>query len=103
MVESGLRSKIYNLIPQVTEDKITTYGDLAALAVYTNALIDIGVIAYYGDTVLSWHRLVNRLGGLAFRFPDGIDVQSQLLEQDNIDCKNYKIDNFEAIRWLLNL
>lgn len=84
---------------QLPHGKVTTYGDLAALAGQPAAARIVGGIAHYGDPSLPWHRLVNRFGGLASGFHGGREAQAQLLLQDGIACKDYVVDNFEELRW----
>ncbi len=84
---------------QVPEGKVTTYGDIAALAGHANAPRIVGGIAHYGEEALPWHRLVNRFGGLASGFPGGREVQEQLLLAEGITCTNLIVDNFEEKRW----
>jgi methylated-DNA-protein-cysteine methyltransferase-like protein len=103
MVDSNFRSRIYSLIARVPEGKVTTYGDLAALAGHANAARVVGGIAHYGEENLPWHRLVNRFGGLASGFPGSREIQAQLLAQDGITCTNLIVDKFEDIRWRPNL
>lgn len=84
---------------QLPKDKVTTYGDLAALAGSPRAARIVGGICHYGPTELPWHRVVNAQGGLARGFPGGPEVQMQLLIQDGQTVTNFKIDNFEVRRW----
>jgi len=88
---------------QVPSGRVTTYGDLAALAGQAHAARVVGGIAHYGDLDLPWHRLVNRFGGLASGFYGGREVQERLLKQEGIKCVNYIVENFEDIRWQPNL
>lgn len=99
MPGDDLRQKVYALIARLPADKVTTYGDLAALAGHPYAARVVGGICHYGPPELPWHRLVNRFGGLASGFPGGREVQQQLLEQDDITCTNFIVDDFEARRW----
>lgn len=99
MVDSDFRIKVQALISQVPIGKVTTYGDLAALAGHASAPRIVGGIAHYGDMDLPWHRLVNRFGGLASGFHGGREVQAQLLAREGISCTNYIVDNFKDIRW----
>jgi methylated-DNA-protein-cysteine methyltransferase-like protein len=99
MVDSNFRIKIEALMSQVPAGKITTYGDLAALAGHANASRIVGGVAHYGDPELPWHRLVNRFGGLASGFHGGREVQAQLLAQEGISCTNHIVDNFKDLRW----
>lgn len=99
----NLREKVYVLMAELPNDKVTTYGDLAALAGYPRAARIVGGIAHTGSTGLPWHRLVNAQGGLAVGFPGGQDVQRQLLSQDGIDCdEQWRVKEFAERRWYPN-
>lgn len=98
--EVQLRDRVYSLMAELPADKVTTYGDLAAMAGHPNAARIVGGIAHGGPDNLPWHRLVNAAGGLAVGFPGGQDVQRQLLAQDGIDCDdNWHVKDFGERRW----
>lgn len=84
---------------QVPVGRVTTYGDLAALAGHPYAARIVGGIAHYGAPELPWHRLVNRFGGLASAFPGGREAQRQLLEAEGITCTDFIVDEFKEKRW----
>lgn len=85
---------------QLPADKVTTYGDLAALAGHPYAARVVGGIAHGGPDSLPWHRLVNAQGGLAVGFPGGQDVQRQMLMHDGIEVDDeWYIKNFGERRW----
>lgn len=95
-----LRAKVYELMEALPADKVTTYGDLAAMAGSPRAARVVGGVAHTGPTDLPWHRLVNAQGGLAVSFPGGQDVQRQLLAQDGIECdETWHIKDFGERRW----
>lgn len=95
-----LRQRVYRLMAELPVDKVTTYGDLAAMAGSPRAARIVGGIAHTGPSELPWHRLVNTEGGLAVGFPGGQDVQRQLLEQDGILCdEQWHIKDFGERRW----
>lgn len=94
------RSTIESLIAKVPSGRVTTYGDLAALAGHPAAARVVGGVAHYGDTALPWHRLVNRFGGLASGYWGGREVQQQLLEKEGITCTDFIVDNFKEKRWI---
>lgn len=98
-LSSGFRDKVEYLVAQVPSGRVTTYGDLAALAGQANAARIVGGIAHFGPTELPWHRVVNRFGGLASGFHGGREVQAQLLAQEGITCTKHIVDNFETLRW----
>lgn len=95
-----LRDTVYALMAQLPHDKVTTYGDLAAMAGSPRAARIVGGIAHAGPEELPWHRLVNARGGLAVGYPGGRAVQQQLLGHDGIMCddRGYVID-FGERRW----
>jgi len=99
----NLRQGIEMLISQVPRGRVTTYGDLAALAGHPRASRVVGGIAHFGDARLPWHRLVNRFGGLASGFHGGRDAQEQILAAEGIVCTSHIVNNFEEIRWKPNL
>lgn len=84
---------------QVPEGRVTTYGDLAALAGQAHAARIVGRIAHFGDPTLPWHRLVNRFGGLAKGFHGGMEAQAHLLSHEGVAITNYVVDSFMDIRW----
>jgi len=98
-VNSEFRKKVESLMAQVPVGKVTTYGDLAALAGHPYAARIVGGMAHYGNQELPWHRLVNRMGGLASGYPGGRDVQQIQLEAEGHSCIHFLLSNFEEIRW----
>lgn len=96
---SEFRRRVEELMAQVPEGQVTTYGDLAGLAGYAHASRIVGGIAHYGPAELPWHRLVNRFGGLASAFPGGREVQAQLLAAEGITCTDFIVDEFKERRW----
>lgn len=97
---ANLRDRVYALMTELPNDKVTTYGDIAAMAGSPRAARIVGGIAHTGPTELPWHRLVNAQGGLAVGFPGGQDVQRQLLLQDGIECdEHWRIRGFRERRW----
>ena len=98
-VNSEFRTKVEALMAQVPPGKVTTYGDLAALAGHPYASRIVGGMAHYGNPELPWHRLVNRFGGLASGYHGGRKAQKEHLEAEGVSCTNDIVDNFEEIRW----
>lgn len=99
-LDKGFREAVYQLMRELPGDKVTTYGDLAAMAGQPRAARIVGGIAHQGPIDLPWHRLVNREGGLAVGFPGGQDVQRQLLAQDGIECDDeWHVKDFGERRW----
>jgi len=103
MSPSNFRDDVYVIMSRLPAGRVTTYGDVAVIAGHPYAARVVGGIAHFGDTGLPWHRLVNRFGGLASRYPGGREVQAELLARDGIKCTNYIVDNFKELRWNPNL
>lgn len=97
--QSEFRAKVEQLISQVPAGKVTTYGDLAALAGHPYAARIVGGMAHYGDTALPWHRLVNRFGGLAAGYHGGREAQAEHLAAEGVTCTHFVVDQFEERRW----
>lgn len=97
--KSEFREKIETLMAQVPAGKVTTYGDLAALAGHPYAARIVGGMAHYGNPELPWHRLVNRFGGLAVGYHGGRPTQREHLEAEGITCTDDIVDHFKEIRW----
>lgn len=98
-VDSEFKRKVEELMAQVPAGKVTTYGDLAALAGHPYAARVVGGMAHYGNQDLPWHRLVNRFGGLASGYYGGRETQQRHLESEQISCTDFIVDNFKEIRW----
>ena len=94
-----LRQDVEALMAKVPAGKVTTYGDIAALAGHANAARIVGGIAHYGDPSLPWYRLVNRFGGLASGYHGGRRTQAEHLAAEGVTCTNDRVDNFEERRW----
>lgn len=99
----NLRDRVYVLMALLPSDKVTTYGDIAAMAGHPYAARQVGEIAHGGPSNLPWHRLVNSRGGLAVGFSGGQCAQRLMLEQDGILCDDrYRVANFKERRWRQN-
>lgn len=99
---SQFKEDVLKIMSQVPYGKVTTYGDIAAMAGHPYAARIVGGMAHFGPVELPWHRLVNRFGGLASGFHGGREAQAQLLAQENVTCTDNIVDNFEEIRWRPN-
>lgn len=99
MQNSEFRRDVETWMAKVPAGKVTTYGDLAALAGHPYAARVVGGMAHYGDPELPWHRLVNRFGGLASGYHGGRRTQADHLALEGIKCTDDIVDNFNEIRW----
>ncbi len=93
------RSDVEQLMARVPVGRVTTYGDVAALAGHPYAARIVGGMAHHGDVQLPWHRLVNRFGGLAAGYHGGRRAQAEHLAAEGVTCTNDIVDNFQELRW----
>lgn len=96
---STFRRDVEAIVAQIPEGKVTTYGDIAAMAGHPYAARIVGGIAHFGDPDLPWQRVVNRYGGLASGYPGGRDSHAAHLASEGVSSTNHIVDNFEERRW----
>mgnify|MGYP001019084295 CR=1 FL=1 len=99
MPNINFRVKVESLVAQIPLGKVTTYGDLAAMAGHPYAARIVGGIAHFGDPNLPWQRVVNRFGGLASGYPGGKEGHAEHLRAEGIKCADFIVEEFEEIRW----
>lgn len=99
MSESSFKKDVYTIVASIPKGKLSTYGDIAALAGHPYAARQVGGLAHFGPTELPWHRVVNRLGECASGYPGGKDGQQNDLKAEGYIMKDYRAVNFEDVRW----
>lgn len=99
-VNSRLRGRVYQLVSQIPEGKVMTYGQIAVLCGHPRATRIVGQIAHFGPTDLPWHRVVNKQGGLANEFSfGGLEGHRKLLQQDGVEIIDDRVDNMDKYLW----
>lgn len=93
-VDGAFKQRVYDLVAQIPEGRVMTYGQLAALAGAAWAAWEVGQIAHTGPTDLPWHRVVNKQGGLAAGWPNGgRAAHAALLQAEGVAVSDeYKVD-----------
>lgn len=100
--ESEFKQRVCELVSQIPFGRVVTYGDLAISSGHPNAARIVGQIAHFGPPDLPWHRVVNRMGGLASGYYGGRECHKRMLETEGIRVDvNFIIINFEEYRWRL--
>lgn len=99
MSESSFKQDVYTIVAAIPKGKLSTYGDIAALAGHPYAARQVGGLAHFGPTELPWHRVVNRHGECASGYPGGKEGQQKDLEAEGYIMKDYGAVNFEDVRW----
>lgn len=93
------REQVYNIVARIPYGRVMTYGDIAALAGHPYAARQVGGLAHFGPIDLPWQRVVNRLGECASGYYGGKEGHKLALEQEGITVKDYRIVNFDTLRW----
>lgn len=93
-------AKVCEIVAQIPVGRVMTYGDIATLCGQPNAARIVGGVAHFGPTELPWHRVVNRVGGLAAGYCGGKAGHQQVLEQEGFEVEDFVIVNFANRRWL---
>ena len=96
---SSFRNAVEQLVCQIPEGCVTTYGDVAALAGHAGAARTVGGIAHFGDSTLPWQRVVNAKGGLASGYPGGREAHARDLIAEGVPCSDQRVEVFEERRW----
>lgn len=85
MTEKSFKQRVEELVVQIPEGKVMTYGQIAALIGSPRAARQVGQVAHYGNPDLHWQRVVRKDGGLASGFPGGMSLHRQMLEDEGIE------------------
>ena len=102
MNKNDFFDKVYNVVRQIPEGKVTSYGAIANyLGVKKSArLVGWAMNASHGDNSIPAHRVVNRVGLLTGKHHfGGTKIMQQLLENEGILIKENKILNLELHFW----
>ncbi len=100
---SSFFKKVYEIVRQIPQGKVTTYGALANYLGAKKSARMVGWAMNHSHNELDpvpAHRVVNRKGVLTGKhhFP-GNKVMQQLLENEGVRIKNDQIINFEKYYW----
>jgi methylated-DNA-protein-cysteine methyltransferase-like protein len=88
-VDADFAKRVYELVAQIPQGRVMTYGQLAALCGAAWAAWEVGQIAHTGPTDLPWQRVVNKQGGLAAGWPGGgREAHAALLRADGIEVSD---------------
>lgn len=93
-VDREFAQKVYDLVAQIPEGRVMTYGQIAALCGAAWAAWEVGQIAHTGPTGLPWQRVVNKQGGLAAGWPGGgREAHAARLREDGVEVsEDYTVD-----------
>ncbi|WP_019037671.1 MGMT family protein [Psychroflexus tropicus] len=103
MSNSDFFDRVYKVVEQIPEGRVTSYGAIAKAigAAKSSRTVGYAMNACVKlDRDLPAHRVVNRNGVLTGKhhFP-GQDTMQRLLEEEGLVIKNDQIQNFKTIFW----
>jgi methylated-DNA-protein-cysteine methyltransferase related protein len=101
-LEENFFNKVYDLVRQIPEGKVTSYGAIAkALGTARSArMVGWAMNASHGLEDVPAHRVVNRKGILTGKHHfDGTNLMQQLLENEGIKIVDNQIIEFEKVFW----
>lgn len=82
---SGLYERIYSLVKRVPAGRVTTYGQIAALAGgCTPRIVGYAMAAVKPEARVPWHRVINSKGEVSAR-GGGETVQRRMLEHEGVE------------------
>ena len=88
--------KVYEILKQIPEGKVVTYGQIAYAIGAPRCARQVGYALHVNPEpfVIPCHRVVNRFGRLAPAFAfGGEDVQAELLRKEGVAVdENYTVD-----------
>lgn len=99
-VDAEFAKRIYDLVAQIPQGRVMTYGQIAAICGAAWAAWEVGQIANKGPSHLPWQRVVNKQGGLARGWPNGgVDAHKAALEADGVYVNDDYTVNVGELLW----
>lgn len=96
---NNFRDRVLDLVAQIPEGRVMTYGQIALLCGNPRAARIVGGIAHFGDPDLPWQRVVNKQGGLARGYPGGLEGHKKALETERIKVDGKYRINIDKLLW----
>ena len=95
-------SPVYRVVRRIPEGRVSTYGQVAALAGMPRAARQVGYAlnALSGDEDVPWHRVINAKGEISARGERAFaDLQRALLESEGVDFDRRGRIDLETYGW----
>lgn len=103
MSDEGFFSRVYEVVKQIPEGRVTSYGAIATFLGMAGSARMVGWAmnnSHQLEEIIPAHRVVNRNGLLTGKhhFP-GENMMQELLENEGIVIENDQIENFKSVFW----
>jgi len=102
MMEDNFFERVYEIVRQIPDGKVTSYGAIAkALGTARSArMVGWAMNACHGRDDVPAHRVVNRIGVLSGKHHfEGTNLMQQLLENEGVKVKDNQVVDFEKHFW----
>ena len=101
MPSKNFFSKVYEVVIQIPEGRVTSYGAIANYLASPQSARMVGWALNKVNTVkIPAHRVVNKQGLLTGKFHfDGITLMQQLLENEGIKVLDNQIQDLKKVFW----
>ncbi len=99
-VDADFAKRVYDLVAQIPQGKVMTYGQIAAICGAAWAAWEVGQIAHTGPSDLPWQRVVNKQGGLAAGWPNGgREAHAAALRADGVEVSEEFVVDIGKLLW----
>jgi methylated-DNA-protein-cysteine methyltransferase-like protein len=101
VVTAGFHARVYAVVRQVPEGRVTTYGDVAAGLGSPRVARHVGwALAALGEGDVPWHRVINASGRISSKG----DVVRAALQQRLLEAEGVSFDpagrvDLRGLRW----
>ncbi|MGB1932641.1 MAG: MGMT family protein [Flavobacteriales bacterium] len=101
MTSNNFFSKVYEVVIQIPEGRVTSYGSIANYLGSPQSARMVGWALNKVNTVkIPAHRVVNKQGLLTGKFYfDGVTLMQQLLENEGIEVLDNQIQDLQNVFW----
>ena len=101
MPSKNFFSKVYEVVIQIPEGRVTSYGAIANCLGSPQSARMVGWALNKVNTVeIPAHRVVNKQGLLTGKFHfDGVTLMQQLLENEGVQVLDNPIQDFDQVFW----
>ena len=96
---SDFRARVMKVVRSIPHGRVTTYGDVAALAGRPRAWRAVGThLRQCQDPGVPCHRVVGA-GGAIGGYGGSVEVKRQLLRAEGLDVGVSSVRSFKTVRW----
>ena len=98
-MKAGFRQRVMNAVRRIPPGRVSTYGDIAAIAGSPRAWRAVGTIMREcRDPGTPCHRVIASGGGLG-GYGGNLQLKRELLRAEGLDVGMARVRGFVAVRW----